>query len=376
MSHWKKIATICLLTILTSGCGEDTSVDNDSCVGNKILNSTTNQCVCDAAKHWVEDGDACKCEDGYQANATNTECEPTSTQCTVTGQIYSSQDGKCVCDAAKHWVANGENACKCDSTNHWSQKDNNCECEKGYELSGNQCKAKTCNSHEKYDLDSDQCLCDSENHWTGTAGSCTCEENYILVENACECTGVMFQNKCTTRGSIIKLGQYYINNAVAKSSVEWRVLDANKESGVLLLISDKVLAVNKFSTTPYESSNIPGWLNSDSDFITFTNEEKSLMHIDPAFGTNLFLLSKAMVETYFASDKDRKANYTQYLRTSTEETTPFCNSDENAAKWWLSTGKDISYYQNYIGCNGEIMEAFATTTVLGIRPAVYIQVTP
>ena len=326
-----------------------------SCDATKeVYDSESNTCTCDNANHWVGTVGSCTCENGYVQIGGQCKAQKT---CDATKEIYDAKTNTCTCDNANHWVGmvgsctceNGylqigwqcelkktcdaskevydseSNSCTCDNANHWVGTAGSCTCETGYVAVGGQCEVKkSCDAvTEIYDAVSNTCACDNANHWVGTAGSCTCETGYELSGTVCRSISV---------GDIVTFGHYEQDNDTdnGKEPIEWRVLDINEE-GQLLLLSDKALDVQPYNTKAiyitWEKSTIRSWLNgyeasyntvgkdyTAENFIdaAFTAEEKAKIVISDEPADKIFLLYFGELQTYFATDADRKADATRY----------------------------------------------------------------
>ena len=406
----------------------------------EIYDAKTNTCTCDNDNHWVGMVGSCTCENGYLQIGWQCELKKT---CDASKEVYDSESNSCTCDNANHWVGTAgscvcetgyvavggqcevkkscdavtetydavSNTCACDAAKHWTGTTGSCTCETGYLLIGGQCEAqKSCDAvTEIYDVVTNTCACDNANHWVGTAGSCTCETGYELSGTVC--------NRSISVGDIVTFGHYEQDNDTdnGKEPIEWRVLDINEE-GQLLLLSDKALDVQQYNTkniySTWEKSTIRSWLNgyeasyntigkdyTAENFIdaAFTAEEKTKIltsnvpaHKNPCCSTSpgksttdkIFLLSVVEVQTYFASNADRKADATRYAvkkgaYVNGSETGSFtsngtCSDVHCLSMWWLRSPGGYDESAAYVELDGDTYYGGVSYDEFVVRPALWV----
>ena len=227
---------------------------------------------------------------------------------------------------------------------------------------------------------------------------------------------------CTTPsvGEIIRFGHYEQDNDTTngKEPIEWRVLDIN-DDGQLLIISEKVLDVERYNTTmisvTWETSTIRSWLNgygasyntvgtdyTSNNFIdmAFTAEEKAKIvasnvpaHNNPNYSTSpgnattdkIFLLSIVEANTYFTSELDRRADATRYAvkrnvhvigsesNRSTYDGT--CTDVHCYAIWWLRSPGPNTTYAASVYADGSVYNYVGSVHLGydGVRPALWVE---
>ena len=226
-----------------------------------------------------------------------------------------------------------------------------------------------------------------------------------------------------TIGDIIRFGAYEQddNTSNGKEAITWQILD-QKSDGQILIISEKVLDVKPYHTTPsymtWEKSTIRSWLNgylpsfnsagtsfTNDNFIhtAFTADEKAKIvtsdvpahATDPIFGPSpgdatydkIFLLSVVEARQYFTSNEEREAMATHYavnwgvfsniIDGSTTHRCGMKDFQENkcSAKWWLrSPGSQADHaasvnYDGGINRDGDDISRKS----IGVRPALWIK---
>ena len=192
------------------------------------------------------------------------------------------------------------------------------------------------------------------------------------------------ENRVYNPDSTMKFGNYH-------GAVEWLVLD--KKDGKALLISKYCLDAKEYDknenneSVTWETSTFRQWLNSGFIDETFTDEEKTLIcgtHLqntdNPKWGTNggsnttdkVFLLSIDEATRYFASDKARMAEATDYAKDK-----GIFVSEENGKSWWWmrSLGRNNSDAA-YVDIGGSVRNygSYANDGESGVRPAMWVNI--
>ena len=370
----------------------------------ETINYANNTCICNKDEHWTEVSGHCDCEPGY-VNIDNKCVE--EIKCTNIGEIINHANNTCICNEDEHWT---------DVSDH-------CDCEPGYINIDNSCVEETrcTNTGETLDRNTNTCICDTDNLWEGEPGNCYCKDGYYNRSGKCEilkpCLDIYNQIKihdhCT-------FGLYRQNiDNTDKTALEWEVLAIENDS--ILLFSYYVLANMSFagyqfdeSTThiTWENSTVRSWLNglgpddnigsydySSNNFIdtAFTSDEKKLIKYiensnpnNPTYGigggnnTNdyVFLLSINEINSYYESDRERKAYASKYqsynMRNMTN--TEFINNSDCynghcASCYWLRSPGSHKVDAAFIYPTGSLAVWGAGTknNNPGLRPALWLR---
>lgn len=192
------------------------------------------------------------------------------------------------------------------------------------------------------------------------------------------------ENRVYNPDSTMKFGNYH-------GAVEWLVLD--KKDGKALLISKYCLDAKEYDknenneSVTWETSTLRQWLNSCFINEAFTDEEKALIcgtHLqnpdNPEYGTDggndttdkVFLLSIDEATRYFASDKARMAEATDYAK----DKGIFVSEENGKSWWWLrSLGRNNSDAA-YVDIGGSVRNygSYANDGESGVRPAMWVNI--
>ena len=96
----------------------------------------------------------------------------------------------CQCDTEKHFVENGD-GCKCDATNGYIMKNEKCEqCPTGQKIETGAVETTSLNP------DGAACVCDVENDWFGEAPDCVYKENINVIKNAIQRCDQTLTSEC------------------------------------------------------------------------------------------------------------------------------------------------------------------------------------
>ncbi len=194
------------------------------------------------------------------------------------------------------------------------------------------------------------------------------------------------------KGEYITFGTYEQDNdeSNGKEDIEWLVLDC--EDGKALVISKYVLDCvkycEKYSEVTWETSDLRAWLNSDFADTAFTDSEKEKICIStvesdkhPDRGEepgvtvqdNLFILSVSEAEEYFAEDKDRLCEATEYAKANGVVIT------DGYCRWWLRTPNYFSAIESYVNVKGKAFKgdvddgySHVNNAMNGVRPVMWI----
>ena len=192
------------------------------------------------------------------------------------------------------------------------------------------------------------------------------------------------ENRVYNPDSTMKFGNYH-------GAVEWLVLD--KKDGKALLISKYCLDAKEYDknenneSVTWETSTLRQWLNSCFINEAFTDEEKALIcdtylqnPDNPEYGTDggndttdkVFLLSIDEATRYFASDKARMAEATDYAK----EQGIYVSGKNDNSWWWLrSLGRNNSDAA-YVDIGGSVRNygSYANDGESGVRPAMWVNI--
>ena len=183
----------------------------------------------------------------------------------------------------------------------------------------------------------------------------------------------------------VTFGSYEQDNESAngKEAIEWIVLDV--QDGKALVISKYALDARAYSSYAqglnFANSDIYKWLNSDFIYNAFSDEERAKIVTttitadpNPYYETNqggdyddkLFLLSIDEVEQYFDSDESRVCESTESM-----------NIPGGICSWWLRTMGENERYAAYVVAAGNVdYKGTRTEDLLGIRPAMWVELNP
>ncbi|MBQ9395785.1 MAG: hypothetical protein IJU23_09770 [Proteobacteria bacterium] len=388
-------------------CGADASCssytpcsESENCMNGKCVQSLCPNNVCNQTK--VTD-EALVCKND------NTHCGTNCLNCnTFTNNATAgicNTNGSCQVTACKSNFHIYNNACEADSTTNCGAHGTKCNVENA---------TNTC-----------------------SGGKCTftCLSNFHTYNNACEANNTTncgkHGNTCTTGqtcnagncvsssiniGDIITFGHYEQDNNTSngKEPIEWRVLDIDSD-GHFLIISDKVLDVQRYNTTDisitWERSTIRSWLNgygssyntvgtsyTSNNFIdtAFTPEERARIiaskvpaHVNPHWSSipagnettdKIFLLSVVEAESYFTTNEARKAyttpyaayNYNDVLLSSDYCIMNYYILSKCSVNWWLRSPGSYPNYAAYVRDHGGVDFVMPDGSGIGVRPALWV----
>ncbi len=178
-------------------------------------------------------------------------------------------------------------------------------------------------------------------------------------------------------GEHIYFVKYEQDNDVSngKEIIKWTVLRVT--DGKALVISEYVLDQQTFNgnkdEVTWENCGLRRWLNDDFIHIAFGETEQSKILTSSVLNDNgstiedrIFLLNFNDISTYFYSKSDRYAIPTKYaiFRGATE---PYCS-------WWLRSSGEKSGTAVYVDNNGVLPGSKSANNPLGIRPAMWIDI--
>ena len=231
----------------------------------------------------------------------------------------------------------------------------------------------------------------------------------LCVNSVCRQGSCM--NVAPQVGDSIVFGHYEQDNATnGKEPIEWRVLA--KDSGKILVISEKVLDVKQYNTTridiTWEKSTIRSWLNgyessyntvgvnyTSDNFIdtAFTAKEKAKIvtsdvpaHANPNYSSTpagnatkdkIFLLSVVEATNYFNDNASRQADATGYaikkgVHVSGSYSNGICTDTHCYAFWWLRSPGGASYSAARVDRSGGVGLNGVNYVDIGVRPALWV----
>ncbi len=175
-------------------------------------------------------------------------------------------------------------------------------------------------------------------------------------------------------GDYVTFGTYpQTTSGTDDTPIEWLVLDNDGETA--LLISRYGLDCQMYNTeyadTTWEKSTLRSWLNDEFYNRAFDEDEKqSLFESDvsadknPKFSTkpgnatrdNVFLLSVAEAEKYFADEEARRCAATEYaVKQGVFTSESYIVDGKEACWWWLRSPGDRSAYAADVYAGGSII---------------------
>ena len=174
-------------------------------------------------------------------------------------------------------------------------------------------------------------------------------------------------------GDYVKFGNYPQTSNGGVQPIEWQVL--SKENNKMLVISRYGLDAKRFDddSNDWENSEIRKWLNGEFYNKAFTDQEKKSIKSsnlsDVGTTDNVFLLSRAEAEKYFANDELRKCKVTDYAKNNGAYT-----DGSGCSWWWLRSpcprNRSIYVYNVFYG--GSIDYGDVDYDIYVVRPALWI----
>ncbi len=186
----------------------------------------------------------------------------------------------------------------------------------------------------------------------------------------------------------IKVGDYIMfgvyeqdnNSSNGKEDIEWLVLDIKDDKALLIskyALDCKPYNLN-FTNVTWQSSTIRSWLNDEFINITFSANEKEMIHNNNFMYQSsemqdyVFLFSVNEVDNYFDSENARQCEPTEYAIANGA----YANRETGFCWWWLrSPGKDMDNAA-FVWDNGPVNElGFDVNNVrCAVRPAMWITI--
>ena len=220
-------------------------------------------------------------------------------------------------------------------------------------------------------------------------------------DKASECLFLLQKSNLTDIkvGDIIKFGSYEQDNdkSNGKEEIEWVVLDV--ENNKALVVSKYILDIQPYNkgrekdgevSVTWERCSLRKWLNDSflntafgvkhQELIPFVSifadtDQTYSKHPDNAITTDkIFLLGKAEVEKYFASEEVRECITTVYADDNIDLYGYDHDSPDEPYFWWLrSHGLYRDWSALVVLGNGTIVGGFdAIADCIGVRPALWI----
>ena len=178
-------------------------------------------------------------------------------------------------------------------------------------------------------------------------------------------------------GQIIKFGRYFKNNNNKKEPLEWRVLETDGKTALLITENaiDCMQYHQNFIGISWNVCDLRKWCNDDFVKEAFSETERNLIvttinqnNYGPETNDLVFCLSTVEAEKYFESDRDRICKVTSYaLKNGAYDDGNGCTS------WWLrSSGSDYGNASivdggGYIYCKGVNVHFDVMTVRLACR---------
>ena len=221
-------------------------------------------------------------------------------------------------------------------------------------------------------------------------------------DKASECLFLMQKSNLTDIkvGDIIKFGSYEQDNnrANGKEEIEWVVLDV--ENNKALVVSKYILDIQPYNkgresevSVTWERCSLRKWLNDNFLNTAFGVKHQELIpsvsifadtdqtykiHPDNAITTDkIFILGKAEVEKYFASEEARRCILTAYADDNIDLYGYDHSSPDETHWWWWVRSHGL--YQDWSALivldNGTFKGGFdAIADCIGVRPALWINI--
>lgn len=192
-------------------------------------------------------------------------------------------------------------------------------------------------------------------------------------------------------GDTYTFGSYEQDNDTSngKEAITWIVLDKNKISLSLLLISQQGLDCQPYNTSSadvnWESCSLRKWLNSTFLNAAFSTEEQAQIQntdvpdnynadSENAITDKLFLLSTADVPEYFTLPGDRLCEPTKYAVNNGA-----LLFSDGSCRWWLRSSDSSWRRAPFVFNNGSLGSGGSDEAVqaddLCVRPALWIDLT-
>ncbi len=258
---------------------------------------------------------------------------------------------------------------------------------------------ESCYMHHAYGVARPACWVNLSALGLSAAGSGTGDEGSDAAEDATKAAADETAPSFIF-GDLVTFGHYEQDNDPANGAepIEWRVLEADEENGLVLLIARYGLDHQPFHTgnrTTWEECSLRAWLNDAFLNTAFTPEEReaiALTEVDnsgsqnlPAFrfDTNntqdkVFLLSYAEAMRFMGTEVSRLCAPTAYaIAAGAYEANDdrFVVDGQEATRWWLrSPGRGRSYAM-YAGVNGRVDDhqiIYLNQYGIAVRPAIWV----
>ncbi len=183
-------------------------------------------------------------------------------------------------------------------------------------------------------------------------------------------------------GDIVGFGRYEQDNSKKNGAenIEWIVL--NKDGDFIFLISRYILDQHRyhdtFTATSWDRCDLREWLNNDFLDTAFTEEEQAIIannYIENDGKSEdtydkVFLLSVEEALDYFETDKERRAEPTEYAL----KKGVYCAYDKPYGWWWLRSRANYDSYAAFIDTSGKNHTGGEDVSKknIGIRPCIWV----
>ncbi len=164
-------------------------------------------------------------------------------------------------------------------------------------------------------------------------------------------------------GDIVKFGQYPQGTNGEVLSIEWRVLEVQKDK--VLLLSDRLLDYVRYNQecadVTWETCTLRKWMNNDFIQRAFNSEEQDKIAIVTNRNTTnngtkvgndtqdkVFALSLDEVKKYFPTDESSIAYTTDYAHTQGYD------SEDRSDFWWMRTSGERGDIAMHVDSDGSI----------------------
>ena len=192
----------------------------------------------------------------------------------------------------------------------------------------------------------------------------------------------------------VVFGRYEQDNNTENGAedIVWYVLDVQGDKA--LIVSRDVLDFKQYAESikpydiPWEDSELRSWLNGSFYSSAFNDSERAAIYSttlkndpNPVYGTdggaattdNVFILSTAEAQRYFANDAQRRSCATAKARASSGDSALY-HDDFKSSYWWLRNPGLFGYAAMFTHYNGApVYDGMAgANTIGGVRPAMWV----
>ena len=238
-----------------------------------------------------------------------------------------------------------------------------------------------------------------------------CKEKTVTIKYKAPETVIGYKSKydfsSVKEGDTILFGSYEQDNDFANGyePIEWIVLEKTKKS--MLVVSKYALDAVPYNIekkdVTWETCTLRKWLNDKFYSVAFNKTEQDMIKKvtlenfdNPIYNTpggndtkdKVFLLSMfdmrnmdyGFSDSYGTEDQNRRCGATVYAKAAGVYTnSSYKTKDgENACYWWLRSPGPRANGAAYVNCYGTVYDygGFVSDDILGVRPALYINLNP